>query len=68
MKIKSLATDLNVMYTMEQLLTSPIIRNAINNNGLELHGAVLVESTGEVQVLGRHPQQSALLDEARYDY
>ena len=65
-KVKSLTVELNALYTVEQLLTSPIIRHAVRYYGLEVHAAVLNERTGDVEFVGRHPQQQALMDEARY--
>ena len=35
--------------------------------GLEVHACVLNERTGEVDFVGRHPQQAELLNEARVE-
>jgi len=66
MKIRQLSVELNVLYTIEQLMTSTTIRYAMRHYGLELHGAILNERTGEVDMVGRHPQQAELLKEDRY--
>jgi len=56
MKARQLAVEFNVLYTIEQLiLNSSVIRQAMRKNGLEVHGAVLDEMTGEVDFLGSHP-------------
>jgi len=56
MKARQLAVEFNVLYTIEQLiLNSQIIRHAMRKSGLEVHGAVLDEMTGEVDFLGPHP-------------
>jgi hypothetical protein len=51
-------------------LTSPRLAlpgsYAMRHYGLELHGAILNERTGEVDMVGRHPQQAELLKEDRY--
>ena len=67
MHLKQLAVELNVLYTIQQLLCSRAVREAVRGGGLELHGAVLDELTGEVEMIGRHPQEDNLLDEAQYD-
>ena len=58
MKIRQLSVELNAFYTIEQLLTSPIIRNAVRHHGLQLHAAILNEHTGVVDFVGQHPMQS----------
>jgi carbonic anhydrase len=65
-KIRQLSVELNVLYTIEQLMSSPTIRYAVRHFGLEVHACVLNERTGEVDFVGRHPQQAELLNEARY--
>lgn len=66
MKIRHLTVELNTFYTIEQLMCSKIIRNAVRTHGLEIHSAVLNERTGQVEFVGRHPQEKELLDETRY--
>uniref|UniRef100_A0A7S4BZ90 carbonic anhydrase n=2 Tax=Chrysotila carterae TaxID=13221 RepID=A0A7S4BZ90_CHRCT len=55
LRIQQLTTELNAFYTIEQLLQSDIIREAVVEDGLELHAAVLDEQTGVVKMLGEHP-------------
>lgn len=57
---REIAVELNALYTIEQLLTSPIIKDAVANDGLELHAAMLDATTGQVSFLGQHPMQAAL--------
>jgi len=66
MKIHHLSVELNALYTIEQLMTSPVIRRAVGHFGLEVHAAVLNEKSGEVEMVGKHPQQDELLNEERY--
>jgi hypothetical protein len=56
---------LQVFYTIEQMMRSKILRDAVND-GLELHGAILNSQTGMVDFLGEHPALSAFTDESRY--
>jgi len=65
MKLRQLTVELNAMYTVEQLCSSAIIRDAIREHGLDIHVAILSRD-GEVEFIGRHPMQDALLDEGRY--
>jgi len=57
---QKLAVELNALYTIEQLMTSPIIKKAVKEDGLELHGAVLDCTTGNVNFLGEHPMKAEL--------
>eukprot|EP00445_Apocalathium_hangoei_P024899 CAMPEP_0203932670 /NCGR_PEP_ID=MMETSP0359-20131031/71017_1 /ASSEMBLY_ACC=CAM_ASM_000338 /TAXON_ID=268821 /ORGANISM="Scrippsiella Hangoei, Strain SHTV-5" /LENGTH=810 /DNA_ID=CAMNT_0050862141 /DNA_START=38 /DNA_END=2470 /DNA_ORIENTATION=- len=62
MQIEQTATELNALYTIEQILThSPIIRDAAKNRGLELHAAILDSTTGKVDFVGQHPLVEYLL-------
>ena len=61
MKVRQLTVELNILYTIEQLLCSPIVCNAVRHHGLEIHAAILNETTGEVDFVGRHPRQEQLL-------
>jgi len=57
-----MATELNALYTIEQLLIhSSIIRDAVKNRGLELHAAVLDPTTGKVDFVGQHPLVKEIL-------
>jgi len=61
LKIRHLATELNVLYTIERILkNSAIVRNAVREHGLELQGAIL-DSSGEVEFIGSHPMQAVLI-------
>jgi carbonic anhydrase len=61
LKIRHLATELNVLYTIERILkNSAIVRNAVREHGLELQGAIL-DSSGEVEFIGSHPMQAVLV-------
>ena len=42
-----------------------LVRNAVRHHGLELHGAILDATTGEVEFIGRHPQEAELMNEER---
>ncbi|CAE8588094.1 unnamed protein product [Polarella glacialis] len=55
MQIQQLTVDFNVLYTIEQLLKSAVVRDAVTKHGLELHAGVLNETNGEVEFLGQHP-------------
>jgi len=59
--MRKLAVELNALYTIEQLLTSPIIAKAVKEDGLELHAAVLDCTSGKVNFLGEHPMQAEIL-------
>lgn len=64
MQMQQLAVELNVFYTVEQLLLrSEIIRDAMNNHGLEVQGAILNQATGDVEFLGPHPMTDFMLNE-----
>ena len=63
MKVSQLASELNALYTIEQLMCSPVIREAVRSRGLELHAAVLHSRTGEVEFIGRHPKEKELMSE-----
>ena len=58
---REIAVELNALYTIEQLLSSPVVSKAVKEDGLELHAAMLDTSTGEVKFLGQHPMQEALI-------
>jgi len=61
LRVEQMATELNALYTIKQLLTfSPIIREAAKN-GLELHAAILDSSTGRVDMIGQHPLTADIL-------
>uniref|UniRef100_A0A7S0F9G7 carbonic anhydrase n=1 Tax=Pyrodinium bahamense TaxID=73915 RepID=A0A7S0F9G7_9DINO len=66
-KLTVLATELNVLYTMEQLLVhSPSLRQAAarpDGEQLELHGAIYNILTGAVTFIGQHPQLHELISE-----
>ena len=63
LKIRHLATELNVLFTIERILkNSAIVRNAVREHGLELQGAIL-DSSGEVEFIGGHPMQAVLIKE-----
>ena len=62
-KLMQLASELNALYSIEQLMCSPIIREAVRSRGLELHAAVLHSRTGEVEFIGRHPLEAAFMSE-----
>jgi len=61
MKIRQLCVEFNVFYTIEQLFRSAIVRNLVKNHGLELHAAVLDETSGVVDIIGRHPLQAEII-------
>ena len=48
---RNLAVELNALYTIEQLLKSPVISKAVKDGSLELHAAVLDCTTGKVTFL-----------------
>lgn len=58
---RKLSVELNALYTIEQLLLSPIIKKAVEQDGLELHAAVLDATSGKVNFVGEHPMQAELL-------
>lgn len=61
-QITPIAVRLNVMNTIENLLTgSDEIRDLANSGKLEIVGAVYDLTSGRVQFLGEHPRQTALL-------
>jgi len=62
--MRNLSVELNALYTIEQLLKSPIIAKAVKEGGLELHAAVLDCTTGKVNFVGEHPVQDELLQMA----
>jgi carbonic anhydrase len=55
LKIRHLATELNVLFTIERIL-----KNSAIEHGLELQGAIL-DSSGEVEFIGSHPMQAVLV-------
>jgi len=59
--MRKLAVELNALYTIEQLLTSPIIAKAVKEDGLELHASVLDCTSGKVNFIGEHPMQAEIL-------
>jgi len=59
--MRQLAVELNALYTIEQLLTSPIISKAVQDGSLEIHAAVLDCTTGKVEFVGEHPMQTELM-------
>mmetsp|Transcript_55554 Transcript_55554/g.102800 ORF Transcript_55554/g.102800 Transcript_55554/m.102800 type:complete len:764 (-) Transcript_55554:87-2378(-) len=62
MKVLRAAVELNILYSIEQLLVnSAIIREAVKN-GMELQAAVFDDLTGEVEFLGAHPKTAELLE------
>lgn len=61
-----LTVELNVLYTIEQLCRSSIVRAAVKD-GLEMHGAILNAQTGQVDFIGQHPALDAYIDEAMYE-
>lgn len=63
-QIKTLTVQMNTWYTIQQLLVSKTIRQAVRD-GLEMHGAVLSSRTGEVRFLGEHPCLDEIL--SQYD-
>ena len=63
MKIMQLASELNALYSVELLLCSPIIHEAVRSHGLELHAGVLHSRTGEVEFIGRHPMEAELMSD-----
>jgi len=62
-KIKKLAVELSALYTIEQLLASPVIRNAVQSHAMEMHIAMLNKRTGRVEFLGEHPILDAVLQQ-----
>jgi len=65
MKLQQLCVELNTFYTIENLLKSDIVKDAVKNKGLELHASVLNEATGEVELLGEHPILGELLKDKK---
>jgi len=61
-----LTVELNVLYTIEQLCRSAIVRAACKD-GLEMHGAILNAQTGNVDFIGEHPALAAYVDDSMYD-
>jgi len=59
-QMRQTAVELNALYTIECLMTSPIIAKAVKEDGLELHGAVLDCTSGKVKFLGEHPMKAEL--------
>jgi len=59
--MRTTSVELNALYTIEQLLKSPIIAKAVKEDGLELHAAMLDCTTGKVKFVGEHPMQAELL-------
>lgn len=59
-KRQHLAEELNLLYSIEQVMRSPIIRSMVERGALELHAAMLDESTGELDFLGEHPMVKEL--------
>jgi len=66
LQVEKLTTELNAYYTIEHLMRSKIIREAVKSHGLELHAAILQADTGKVDILGEHPAIEAFIDESRY--
>jgi len=60
-----LTVELNVLYTIEQLCRSAIVRAAVKD-GLEMHGAILNAQSGAVDFIGQHPALEAYVDEDMY--
>eukprot|EP00404_Azadinium_spinosum_P027219 CAMPEP_0180675424 /NCGR_PEP_ID=MMETSP1037_2-20121125/66742_1 /TAXON_ID=632150 /ORGANISM="Azadinium spinosum, Strain 3D9" /LENGTH=926 /DNA_ID=CAMNT_0022704801 /DNA_START=60 /DNA_END=2840 /DNA_ORIENTATION=- len=61
-QLSVIATKLNVWKTMEMLLTtSNMISEAIATGKLEMHGGYVNATTGQVEFMGQHPSQQALL-------
>jgi len=60
MRVHKLSTELNALYMMESMLKSPVVLEAAKM-GLELHAAILNESTGVVDFVGQHPVLEHLL-------
>jgi carbonic anhydrase len=65
LQIQRLTVELNVFYTIEQLLRSSIVRDAVRD-GMEMQGAVLNSQTGHVEFIGQHPQLTAVMDDVVY--
>jgi len=57
------AVKLNVWHTIEMLLkNSPTVFTQVEEGKIQLHGAYIDTETGEVQMLGIHPEQAALME------
>jgi len=60
--LKTLITELDAFYTVDQIIHySALLREAVMQNKLELHVAVLNSHTGQAEFLGEHPHLDALL-------
>jgi len=66
LRVQRLTVELNVLYTIEQLCRSPIVRAAAKD-GLEMHGALLNAQTGAVDFIGPHPALNAFLEDSMYE-
>ena len=60
MRVQKLSTELNALYMIESMLKSPVVLEAAKM-GLELHAAILNESTGVVDFVGQHPMLEHIL-------
>eukprot|EP00928_Gymnodinium_smaydae_P087042 TRINITY_DN7139_c0_g1_i6.p1 TRINITY_DN7139_c0_g1~~TRINITY_DN7139_c0_g1_i6.p1 ORF type:complete len:888 (+),score=153.93 TRINITY_DN7139_c0_g1_i6:679-3342(+) len=58
----SLAIELNVWHTIEQLLESSLVlQSAVAAGNLEIHGGIYDMQSGRVRFMGQHPQMQKLL-------
>lgn len=60
-RIRQLTVELNTLYTIEQLLFSRIIRDAVRDGVLEIHAAILNHQTGVVDFVGEHPMLEEMI-------
>jgi carbonic anhydrase len=61
--IVELGIKLNVWHTMEELIrNSSVLKSALLDGKLEIHGGVYCLENGTVDWMGQHPEQSRLLD------
>jgi hypothetical protein len=63
--LRSLATELNCLYSMEMLLKSKTIRTKVSKGDVELIGAIMDSSTGKVRFIGKHPHQEEIMKAAK---
>jgi len=60
--LKTLTAELDAFYIIDQIIHySPLLREAIMQDKLELHVAVLDNHTGQTEFLGEHPKLQDLL-------
>eukprot|EP00928_Gymnodinium_smaydae_P087040 TRINITY_DN7139_c0_g1_i1.p1 TRINITY_DN7139_c0_g1~~TRINITY_DN7139_c0_g1_i1.p1 ORF type:complete len:1095 (+),score=184.92 TRINITY_DN7139_c0_g1_i1:189-3473(+) len=60
----SLAIELNVWHTIEQLLaSSSVLQKAVESGDLQIHGGIYDMQSGRVRFMGQHPQMHKLVSD-----